>query len=94
LVIKGLPSGTKVEQLEGGVVRFGVRHLVIKVMRQSKQVLITDALNNREVRVDGAHCKVNIGEATIEAAGSINYRLHYPQVVTKVACFATVKSPN
>ncbi len=70
LVIKGLPSGTKVEQLEGGVVRFGVRHLVIKVMRQSKQVLITDALNNREVRVDGAHCKVNIGEATIESAGS------------------------
>ncbi len=69
LVVKGLPSGTKVEQLGDGVVRFGVRHLVIKVMRQGKQVLITDALNSREVRVDGAQCKVNIGEATVEGIG-------------------------
>jgi hypothetical protein len=69
LVIKGLPSGTKVEQLEDGVVRFGVRHLVIKVMRHGKQVLITDALTSREVRVDWGQCKVNIGEATVEAAG-------------------------
>lgn len=67
LVIKGLPIGTKIEQLEGGVVRFTVRHLVIKIMRQSKQILITDALNNREVRVDGEQFKVNIGEATVEA---------------------------
>jgi hypothetical protein len=70
LVIKGLPSGTKVEQLEDGVFRFGVRHLVIKVMRQGKQVLITDALNSREVRVDGVQCNVHIGEATVEASGS------------------------
>jgi hypothetical protein len=69
LVIKGLPVGTKVEQLEGGVVRFGVRHLVVKVMRQSKQVLIMDALNRREVRVDGAQSKVTIGEATVESVG-------------------------
>lgn len=68
--IKGLPTGTKIEQLEGGVVRFGVRHLVIKIMRQSKQIMITDALNNREVRVDGIQGKINIGEATVEAAGS------------------------
>jgi hypothetical protein len=70
LAIEGLPSGTEVEQLEEGIVRFGVRHLVIKVMKQSKQVLITDALNSRDVRVDGARCKVNIGEATVEAAGT------------------------
>jgi hypothetical protein len=38
-------------------------------MRQSKQILITDALNSREVRVDGAQCKVNIGDATVEATG-------------------------
>lgn len=69
LVIKGLPVGTKVEQIEGGVVRFGVRHLVIKVMKQSKQVLITDALNRREVRVDGAEAKVTIGDATVESVG-------------------------
>ncbi len=69
LVIQGLPSGTKVEQLDDRVTRFGVRHLVIKVMRQSKQILITDALNSREVRVDGAQCKVNIGDATVEATG-------------------------
>jgi hypothetical protein len=68
-VIKGLPNETKVEQLGDGVIRFGVRHLAIKVMRQSKQVLITDALNNREVRVDGVQCKVYIGEAMVEAAG-------------------------
>ncbi|MBD0344088.1 MAG: hypothetical protein ICV63_04515, partial [Coleofasciculus sp. Co-bin14] len=68
-VIKGLPSATKVEQLGDGVVSFGIRHLVIKVMRQSKQILITDALNGREVRVDGAQCKVHIGEATVEVAG-------------------------
>ena len=70
LVIKGLPSGTKVEQLEDGVFRFGVRHLVIKVMRQGKQVLITDALNSREVRVDGVQYNVHFGEATVEATGS------------------------
>jgi hypothetical protein len=68
--INGLQSETKLEQLEGGVVRFGIRHLTIKVMRQTKQVLITDALNSREVRVDGEQYKVNIGEATIEAVGS------------------------
>jgi tetratricopeptide (TPR) repeat protein len=68
-VIQGLPSGTKVEQLGDGVIRFAVRHLVIKVMRQGKQVLITDALNSREVRVDGTQCKVNIGDATVEAVG-------------------------
>ncbi len=68
-VIKGLPSGTKVEQLEAGAIAFGVRHLAIKVMRQVKQVLITDALTNREVRIDGSQCKVNIGEATVEAVG-------------------------
>ncbi|HEY9833657.1 MAG TPA: hypothetical protein V6D26_24105, partial [Stenomitos sp.] len=71
-VIKGLPNGTKIEQLGDGVIRFGVRHLVIKVMRQSKQVLITDALNSREVRVDGTQCKVNIGDATVEAVGEDN----------------------
>jgi len=42
---------------------------VIKVMKQSKQVLITDALNRREVRVDGAEAKVTIGEATVESVG-------------------------
>jgi tetratricopeptide (TPR) repeat protein len=68
--IQGLPSGVKVEQLEDGVVRFKIRHLVIRVMRQSKQVLILDALNSREVRVDGAQCKLTIGEATVEALGS------------------------
>ncbi len=68
-VIKGLPNGTKIEQLGDGVIRFGVRHLVIKVMRQGKQVLIKDALNSREVRVDGAQCKVIIGDATVEVVG-------------------------
>ena len=68
--IKGLPNGTKIEQLAGGVVRFGVRHLVIKILKKSKQIMITDALNNREVRVDGVQGKVNIGEATIAAEGS------------------------
>jgi tetratricopeptide (TPR) repeat protein len=70
LVVTGLSSETKVEQLGNGVIRFGVRHLVIKLMKQSKQVLITDALNGREVRVDGAQCQVTIGDATVEAAGS------------------------
>jgi tetratricopeptide (TPR) repeat protein len=70
LVVKGLPSGTKVEQFETGAIGFGVRHLAIKVIRQVKQVLITDVLNGREVRVDGAECKVTIGEATVQAAGS------------------------
>ncbi|GAB4198401.1 MAG: hypothetical protein Fur006_48100 [Coleofasciculaceae cyanobacterium] len=68
-VIQGLPSGTQVEQLGDGIIRFGVRHLIVKVMRQSQQVLITDALSSREVRVDGAQCKLNIGEATVEAMG-------------------------
>ena len=68
-LIKGLPSETKVEQLEDGLIRFRVRHLVIKVMRQAQQVFITDALSSREVRVDGAQCKVIIGEATVEALG-------------------------
>lgn len=68
--IKGLPNATKIEQLAGGIVRFGVRHLVIKILKTSKQIMITDALNNREVRVDGVQGKVSIGEATVEAVGS------------------------
>jgi len=67
-LIKGLPNETKIEQLEGGVVKFLVRHLVIKLMEQSKQILITDVLNGKEVRVDGIQCKVNIGEVTVEAS--------------------------
>jgi hypothetical protein len=39
-------------------------------MKQSKQIMITDALNNREVRVDAVQGKVNIGDATVEAVGS------------------------
>jgi hypothetical protein len=39
-------------------------------MRQSKQVLITDALSSREVRVDGVQSKISIGEAIVEAVGS------------------------
>jgi hypothetical protein len=70
VAMNGLPSETNVEQLEGGVVRFGIRHLTIKVMKQTKQVLITDALNSREVRVDGEQCKVTIGDVTLEAVGS------------------------
>ncbi|MGB5961709.1 MAG: hypothetical protein WBG73_13665 [Coleofasciculaceae cyanobacterium] len=70
IAIKGLPNATKIEQLAGGVVRFEVRHLVIKILKKSKQIMITDALNNREVRVDGVQSKVNIGEATITAVGS------------------------
>ncbi|HBY81687.1 MAG TPA: hypothetical protein DEG47_32945 [Cyanobacteria bacterium UBA11148] len=68
-VIQGLPSDSIIEQLEDGVIGFGVRHLRIKVMSSSKQVLIADSLNNREVRVDWAQCQVNIGEATIEVSG-------------------------
>lgn len=66
--IKGLPSDTKLEQLEGGVVKFVVRHLSIKLMKQSQQILITDMLNGKQVRVDGRQCKVNIGELAVEAA--------------------------
>ena len=69
-VIQGLPSGTKIEQLGDGIIQFGVRHLMVKVMRQGKQVLIMDVLNNRDVRVDGTQCKVNIGEVTVEAPGA------------------------
>jgi tetratricopeptide (TPR) repeat protein len=70
--IKGLPNGTKVEQLEDGILKFGLRHLVIKVMGQGKQVLITDTLSSREVRLDGMQCKVNIGEAAVEAGTGTN----------------------
>jgi tetratricopeptide (TPR) repeat protein len=68
--IKGLPSDIKIEQLEAGVVRFVVRHLVIKLMKQSKQILITDVLNGKEVRVDGTQCKVNIGELSVAATNA------------------------
>ncbi len=69
-LVKGLPNEIPIEQLADGIIRFGVRHLIIKVMKQSQQILITDALNNREVRVDGAHCKIHIGEVEVEAPGS------------------------
>ncbi|MBE9127751.1 hypothetical protein IQ258_16690, partial [Coleofasciculus sp. LEGE 07081] len=69
-VIQGLPRGTKVERIEDGIIGFEVRHLAIKVMSSSKQVLITDVLNSRDVRVDWEQCQVNIGEATIDAMGS------------------------
>jgi len=47
-----------------------VRHLAIKVMKSIHQVLITDILSNREVRVDWAKCQVNLGDATVEAGES------------------------
>lgn len=68
-VITGLPKGTKIEQLENGVIQFIVRHLVIRIVKQAQQVLITDTLNHQEVRLDWAQCKVNMGEATVEAEG-------------------------
>ncbi|MGQ4649142.1 hypothetical protein [Lyngbya aestuarii] len=69
-IIRGLPQGTKIEQLEYGVIRFGVRHLAIKVMIQAQQILITDVLSNREVRLDWSKFQVNLGNATVEAVGS------------------------
>lgn len=77
LIIKGLPKGTKVEQLEAGVIQFTIRHLVIRVMRPAKQVLITDVLNNRDIRLDWAQCQVNIGEAMIEtdSGNSLSFTL-------------------
>ncbi|NEO29339.1 MAG: hypothetical protein F6K36_02570 [Symploca sp. SIO3C6] len=68
-VIVGLPQGTKIEYLENEVFQFMVRHLVIRIVKQAQQVLIIDTLNNREVRLDWAQCKVHIGEATVEADG-------------------------
>ncbi|HBB33703.1 MAG TPA: hypothetical protein DDZ80_17285 [Cyanobacteria bacterium UBA8803] len=69
-IIKGLPTGTTVEQLKDGIVSFAVLHLVVKVMKQAKQVLITDVLTTREVRVDWELFQVNIGEATVTATKS------------------------
>ena len=70
LTITGFPPEIRVEEFENGVIGFTVRHLAIKVMKSIHQVLITDILSNREVRVDWAKCQVNLGDATVEARES------------------------
>ena len=67
--IQGLPSETEINELENDILQFTLRHLVIKIMKQTKQILITDSLNNREVRIDAKQCQINIGDAAIEAPG-------------------------
>lgn len=66
-IIRGLPPETKIEKLENELISFALRHLVIKVMSSTKQVLITDVLNNQQVRFDGVQCQLNFGEATVDA---------------------------
>ncbi|MEQ8963965.1 MAG: hypothetical protein RLP02_39705, partial [Coleofasciculus sp. C2-GNP5-27] len=70
LTITGLPPEIRVEEFEKGVIGFTVRHLAIKVMQSIHQVLITDILSHRDVRVDWAKCQVNLGDATVEAGES------------------------
>ncbi|MEQ9551366.1 MAG: hypothetical protein RIM23_17365 [Coleofasciculus sp. G3-WIS-01] len=70
LTITGLPPEIRVEEFEKGVIGFTVRHLAIKVMKSTHQVLVTDILSHRDVRVDWTKCQVNLGDATVEAGGS------------------------
>jgi tetratricopeptide (TPR) repeat protein len=67
--IQGLPAEITIEQFDRGITKFEVRHLIVKVMSAAQQVLIKDALNEQEVRVDFARCQVNIGDAIVSARG-------------------------
>lgn len=77
VVIKGLATA-KVERIEPGVVRFQIRHLVIKMSEATSEVLITDALTNRELRVDLKQYKIYIGEVCVEASGSNKLSFQVP----------------
>jgi tetratricopeptide (TPR) repeat protein len=70
LVVRGLPPGTTVEQFEDGIRGFSVRHLSVRVMAEGKQVLITDVLSSRNVRVYWAQRQVNVGDVMVAAADS------------------------
>ncbi|HBE20716.1 MAG TPA: hypothetical protein DEG17_25855 [Cyanobacteria bacterium UBA11149] len=68
--IEGLPRDTKITKLENDILQFKIRHLVVKIMKESKQILITDSLNNREVRIDAKQSQINIGDAAITSPNS------------------------
>jgi hypothetical protein len=59
-----------VEQFEDGIRGFSVRHLSVRVMAEGKQVLITDVLSSRNVRVYWAQRQVNVGDVMVAAADS------------------------
>ncbi|NET60536.1 MAG: hypothetical protein F6K47_31680 [Symploca sp. SIO2E6] len=74
--ITGLPPGIKIEIVTSDIVKFQIRHLIIKVMKSTQQVLITDVLSEGKIRVDGSSRQLQIGSVTVMAHGgeSLSFR--------------------
>lgn len=68
--ITGLPKGILVNFLKDGAVSFEINHLAVKVLRFIQQVLITDVLTNKEIRIDGKTQEINVGSIAIKAQGN------------------------
>ena len=65
-IIKGLPANTRVEERRYGIVSFQIGHVIVRVMKATKQILIADALTHSVIRVDFLRYRVRIGEVILE----------------------------
>jgi len=57
--VKGLPAGTKVEQLSDGNLRIQIHHIEVRTSRNARSVLITDTSTLKALRVDLAQGQVS-----------------------------------
>ena len=65
-IIKGLPATTRIEQRKYGIVSFQIRHVIVRVMKATKQILIADALTHSVIRIDFLRYRARIGEVILE----------------------------
>ncbi|MDY6781535.1 MAG: hypothetical protein SW833_03105 [Cyanobacteriota bacterium] len=67
--IRGLPEGTPRMTIGSQIVKFRLRHLIVKVMFATQQVLITDVLSAQRLRIDVQLQQVSWGTFTVESRG-------------------------
>jgi tetratricopeptide (TPR) repeat protein len=66
--ITGLPQGLSVVASQQ-IVQFQLRHLVVKIMLSTQQVLIADTLSEQRLRIDVQLRQVCVGAVTVQSQG-------------------------
>ena len=64
--ISGLPKGTLVHLSQDGIMRFELHNLKIEVFQSLPQVLLTDLLTRKEIRIDGESQQIQIGSVVVK----------------------------
>jgi hypothetical protein len=73
-----LPPQTKVRSSSPEILQLQIRHLDIKIMKKTKQILVTDRLSQKTLRIDGVTGQIKIGEMVLKALGEEGLSFVFP----------------